>query len=485
MRILIVRLSALGDVIHGLPVAARLKQAIPGVELSWLVENAAKDVLINNPAVDRVILFPKKEWKACLKSPAGLASLPALIGRFRKELKSHNFDAVIDLQGLLKSALLAVASGAPRRFGFKTGREGADLFLTDKLDVGDYFAENTPVVDLNLQMSEFVLQRLGLSDKLTDGTIPSTGPPGLATVEDRSHGGKDSRKLTDTDSSAIATDNLTTGTAPGSDTADGGDTTAGSKLNHNGITGGLWDSAAGETGYGSSAAGASSSPAPVNPEQLSILGSRPTNGAPTTMHSYIYESKSLFPLPAPSAEAVSKFENLLNANSLSSLLRIVLIPGTTWESKIWPIRNWAAFADAMRERKRCDVILVGGPSEISANKELEEMLTSSTTGGGVLNLTGQTSLTDLLVLFERVQLVVGADTGPLHLAAAIGHAPVLAVHGSTPTRRNGPYGSKCRTVSLSLDCQPCFKKVCPLGTIACLNDLEPDIVTRAALEMVP
>lgn len=414
MRILIVRLSALGDVIHGLPVAARLKQAIPGVELSWLVENAAKDVLIDNPAVDRVILFPKKEWKACLKSPAGLASLPALISRYGKELKSHNFDVVIDLQGLLKSALLAVASGAPRRFGFKTGREGADLFLTDKLDVGDYFAENTPVVDLNLQMADFVLKRLGLSDKLSIGTTPSPGP-GLATEKGTSAGGKDSRKLIDTDVSATAANVLPTSTTPGSDTADGGDTTAGSTSNPNGITGGLLDSATGETGDGSPPDGASVSPAPASRALSSLLNPTATDGASTRKHSYIYESKSLFPLPAPSAEAVAKIENLLKASSLSSGLKVVLIPGTTWESKIWPTRNWAAFANAIRDRKKCDIILVGGPSEISANKELEKMLTASTTGGGVLNLTGQTSLTDLLVLFERVQLVVGADTGPLHL----------------------------------------------------------------------
>ena len=481
MRILIVRLSALGDVIHGLPAAARLKQAIPGVELTWLVETAAMEVLINNPAVDRVILFPKKEWKSCLKSAAGLLRLPAMVTRYVKDLKSHNFDAVIDLQGLLKSALLAVASGAPRRFGFKTGREGADLFLTDKLDVGDYFAEDRHVVDLNLQMAEFVLHRTGLSDKLTGGGNNFSGPPELAAAADS----KDSRKVYATDDSAGNTAEFSAGTAPGSDTADGGTTTAGSTPKTNGITGGLLDSGAGETGDGSPPTGAPSGPISLNVRDSVHPRSTSSCVPAAKTHSYIYEEQTQFPLPAPSAESVSKMESLLNTSSLSSDFKLVLIPGTTWESKIWPIRNWAAFADTMRERKRCDVILVGGPSEINANKELEEMLTASTTGGTVLNLTGQTSLLDLLVLFGKVQLVVGADTGPLHLAAATGQAPVLAVHGSTPVLRNGPYGSKCRTVSLSLDCQPCFRKVCPLGTIACLNDLEPDTVTLAALAMVP
>lgn len=97
----------------------------------------------------------------------------------------------------------------------------------------------------------------------------------------------------------------------------------------------------------------------------------------------------------------------------------------------------------------------------------------------MVDLTAKTDLIQLISLFEMSDLVIGADSGPIHLAAAaaaVAGPLVVAVHGSTPWLRNGPYGEKGRVVYAGISCQPCFSKTCALKTIECLRDLPVDKV---------
>jgi ADP-heptose:LPS heptosyltransferase len=105
-------------------------------------------------------------------------------------------------------------------------------------------------------------------------------------------------------------------------------------------------------------------------------------------------------------------------------------------------------------------------------------------GDRMINLTGKTEIKDLLALFQMTDIVVGADTGPLHLAAAVGKSKVLGIFGSTPVKRNGPYGANSATLSLNLECQPCFQKECPLGTLACLHELSPNVAFEQVMRLV-
>ena len=105
-RILIVRLTAVGDVIHGMPVACALRDAFPNATLGWVVEGGGGDLLEGHPAIDHLIRVPRRWWKSL-----------RTIRKVRKQLRTLEFDITVDLQCLTKSALLAKLSGARRRLG--------------------------------------------------------------------------------------------------------------------------------------------------------------------------------------------------------------------------------------------------------------------------------------------------------------------------------------------------------------------------------
>ena len=155
-RLLIVRLGALGDVVHAIPVAAALRRAFPSARIDWLVSAKHREILDLVPVIDRRLVINDRG------DASGGASLLAAI----RELRRSQYDVAIDLQGLIKSALLSRSSGAPRVIGFSSryARErAARLFYTEAHDPGRgglYDPRETRhVVDINLG----VLTRLGIT----------------------------------------------------------------------------------------------------------------------------------------------------------------------------------------------------------------------------------------------------------------------------------------------------------------------------------
>ncbi|MCA9000817.1 MAG: glycosyltransferase family 9 protein [Planctomycetes bacterium] len=124
-RVLIVRLGAIGDVVNALTVAAALKDRDPGVHVGWLVHPLARPLVEGNPAVDRVHVLPRKGMFAALRG-------------LRKELRGESYDLVIDLQRMLKSAVLARMAGAPRVLGYDRSRckEGAWMLYKERIPKG-------------------------------------------------------------------------------------------------------------------------------------------------------------------------------------------------------------------------------------------------------------------------------------------------------------------------------------------------------------
>jgi heptosyltransferase-1 len=126
-RILIVRVSAIGDVIHGVPVLCALREAYPQAFLAWIAEGSMGDVLDGHPALDELVRVPRRWWKS-----------PREVWQMRQRLRSLRFDVAIDLQCLTKSAITAWLSGAPRRIGMSgaAGRELSRWFNNELVDAG-------------------------------------------------------------------------------------------------------------------------------------------------------------------------------------------------------------------------------------------------------------------------------------------------------------------------------------------------------------
>ncbi|MEX5285166.1 glycosyltransferase family 9 protein [Selenomonas sputigena] len=117
-NILVVKLSAIGDVIHALPVSYAIKETFPESHLTWVVEPTAYDILEGNPYIDDIILFEKKRFRT-------LRGFLSEIRPFRRELRQRRYDAALDLQGLFKSAAIVAQAGARLRLGMANMREGS------------------------------------------------------------------------------------------------------------------------------------------------------------------------------------------------------------------------------------------------------------------------------------------------------------------------------------------------------------------------
>jgi lipopolysaccharide heptosyltransferase I len=131
-HIALLKPSALGDIVHSLPVLAALRQRFPDAQITWIVNRAYEPLLHGHPFLDATLSFDrgiaKAGWLRAAKTYTG----------FLRELRRRRFDLVVDLQGLLRSGLMCLATGAPRRVGLSTAREGALWFYTDVVQVPDF-----------------------------------------------------------------------------------------------------------------------------------------------------------------------------------------------------------------------------------------------------------------------------------------------------------------------------------------------------------
>lgn len=132
-RILIVKLSAIGDVLMATPVAKALRTAFPDAYIAWAVEKKSADVVLGNPYLDEVIVWDRVKKGQALGDALRFARS---LSHLREELRAHRFDVCVDLQGLIRSASVCLASGAGRRIGFADGAEGSVYLYHERYDPG-------------------------------------------------------------------------------------------------------------------------------------------------------------------------------------------------------------------------------------------------------------------------------------------------------------------------------------------------------------
>jgi 3-deoxy-D-manno-octulosonic-acid transferase/heptosyltransferase-1 len=132
VNILIVKLSAIGDVIHTLPSLTSLRRFYPHAHITWVVEEAAADLILNHPQLNEVLVSRRKAWIKDIKSGQLRKALRG-IGHFIKDLRKRPYDLVIDFHGLFKSSIIVILSGGKRKLGYDSLQELSGLFLTEKI----------------------------------------------------------------------------------------------------------------------------------------------------------------------------------------------------------------------------------------------------------------------------------------------------------------------------------------------------------------
>ncbi len=160
---------------------------------------------------------------------------------------------------------------------------------------------------------------------------------------------------------------------------------------------------------------------------------------------------------------------------------IALVPRSRWATKNWPVEAFAALGRRLLDRTPGTLHLVGSAADAAAVEAIERGIGG---GGRVDNRCGRTTLVETGSLLAAMDLVVTVDSGPMHVAAALGR-PVLALFGPTDPVRTGPYGEGHRVLRVeSTSCSPCFEASCRRGDLACLRNLFPSEVAEAALELL-
>jgi heptosyltransferase-1 len=365
VNILIVKLSAIGDVIHTLPALAGLRRCYPDADITWVVEEAASDLLTGHPDLDRVLVSRRKAWMRDLRRGRVAAPLRELRA-FLRELRSRPYDLVIDFHGLFKSAVIVLLSRGKRKLGYDSMQEGSGLFYNEKipeamekhavdryLDFVRYLAGNGIEPSCLAAAPEFKITAIG--EGLRHGTALRDEPPeGIEAVEG-------------------------------------------------------WGDGA-ESGRG--------------------------------------------------RKAERRF--------------VAVSPVAFWETKLWEDNKFAELGDRIHRELGIAVILTGGEAG-----PLEKIKVRMKTAA--VNLGGRTTLRELASLYRDAALVITTDSGPMHLAAAVG-TPVVALFGPTDPARTGPCGPGHRIIRCGISCSPCFRKQCKAPR--CMTEISVEDVFAAVKDVL-
>ncbi|WP_300456964.1 glycosyltransferase family 9 protein [Desulfobacula sp.] len=147
-KILIIKPSALGDIVHSLPFLASVKKKFPLAEIDWVVAHGLHTFLEGHPMINQLWVIKKDQWK----KPGHLARTLKEINALRKGLKASGYDVSIDLSGLLRSGIITYLAGAKIKLGFKASDEGSPFFYTHKI----HGSMNIHAIDRYMEIAGFM-----------------------------------------------------------------------------------------------------------------------------------------------------------------------------------------------------------------------------------------------------------------------------------------------------------------------------------------
>lgn len=333
-KILLIKLSAVGDVIHTIPVLNKLHRRYPAAQVDWLVTPAIAELLRHNPAISNVIEFARDDWSRPWR-------LTPFIGyaRLAAKLRNTGYDLVIDMHGQLRTAVFTMATGAPVRIGFDRPRA-----------------------------------------RVWDAS-PRSFPR-----ETRKHAWQGARE-------------------------------------------GSWL--------------AYTHHIPVPTLDLHAVD-RYLNVGPIID---LEAGPPDFSFPIPQA-AIAAVEALLRRHDIGGVPLVTMAPGTIWETKHWGSDKFAEVARHFL-RQGFAVALMGTRRERAICEDVARL------APGVVDLAGETTLTELAALVARSAISVTNDSGPMHLAVALDR-PVVSVFGPTDAVWIGPYGRADAVLQAREPCSPCY-----------------------------
>lgn len=235
--------------------------------------------------------------------------------------------------------------------------------------------------------------------------------------------------------------------------------------------------------------------------EIRLLLARPAPSEPPAslpavahhIHDYLYLTKELGASPEPLPPRIHITEE--EAVRLCQRLRVeVAPPDRPWfglnpgaeygPAKRWPLKKFAATAIVLQKQTNCRWLIFGGKNDSDvAAKLATEIRFSGTSPDGALNLAGKTSLRELAGALKLCRLVLTNDSGPMHLAAAVG-TPVIVPFGSTSPELTGPGpGPAIKILRVPPPCAPCFRRDCPID-LRCLQEVKTAQAVEAAREIL-
>lgn len=188
----------------------------------------------------------------------------------------------------------------------------------------------------------------------------------------------------------------------------------------------------------------------------------------------VTHSNPVFPLNEESELFAGQW---FDAQNFRQPVTVAINPSGGWYTKKWNNIAYSKIADRIYESKGWNIIFFWGPGEFDEVKEIQSRLQHPST------LIPKTSLKEMGALLKRCQYLVSNDSGPMHIAAALG-VPTLGIFGPTNPYLQGPYGTKNAWVRHEdLDCLACNLTECPIGNV-CMTDLSVEVVYNAFLKVV-
>jgi len=177
------------------------------------------------------------------------------------------------------------------------------------------------------------------------------------------------------------------------------------------------------------------------------------------------EARLYFPLEREDYEEVERFMQRHGLDCFS-----VLQPGAYWEIRRWAPEKFARLADEIVDRYNLQVVLCGNGGEEGLLRRVGNLMR-----GKAVVQAGELSLTGFAALVEKAQLFVGNDSGPTHVAAALG-VPTVALMGTADIERYRPYGPNSEICYRPVRCGPCYAGDCYMPENICLQPVEVDQV---------